>query len=250
MNRLEGKTAAITGVTSGIGRAIAKAFSAEGAAVVMGARSTEKGQALAEEITALGGKALFVTTDTRKREDVTALIDTAVEKFGKLDILVNNAALMLYKMFEECTVDDFNDVIETNFRGYMYTMWEALPIMKKQNSGCVINVSSITSSKANPGQSIYSGSKAAINQATRCLAQEYAQYNIRMNLILPGPVRTNMIPYELGGTEEEIWQKVAETVPLKRVGEPEDIANVAVFLASDEASFITGAAYVADGGII
>lgn len=250
MNKLEDKVVVITGVTSGIGRAIAKAFAAEGAKIGMGARNEQKGKALVEEITAAGGEAFFLVTDTRKRENVIGLINTTVKKFGRIDILVNNAALMLYKMFEECTIDDFNDVMETNFRGYLYTMWEALPYMKKQNGGCVINISSINSSKANPGQSIYSGFKAAINQATRCLAQEYARYNIRMNLILPGPVRTNMIPYELGGTEEEIWEKVAETVPLKRVGEPEDIANVALFLASNEASFITGASYVVDGGII
>ena len=251
MKRLENKTAIITGSTSGIGRATAKMFAQEGAKVAVVGRNEERGEAIVSEINEFGGEAFFVQADLCNRDDARIIVKKTLECFGRIDILMNNAGIMINGPFESNTEDDYTALFNNNFRSYLYTMWEVLPLMRKQKSGSVINIASIMFDKHNPGVTLYSACKAAINQMTRCLALEYSDFNVRLNVINPGPVRTAMVPWEVGGdTADEVYAKIGETVPLKRVAEPEDIAALAVYLASDESSFVTASAFKVDGGIL
>jgi len=241
--RLEGKVAVITGATSGIGEAIAYRFGKEGAKVVLCGRRETIGQQNAQKIINAGGEAIFVKTDVTKKEEVGHMVKTAMTKYGRIDILVNNAGILQDKRFEELTVEDWYAVMSVDGLGYLLTMWEVLPIMKEQGSGCVINMSSISATRPWETQPFYCFVKAGIEHLTRCLNNDYAGYGIRLNSLSPGLVLTEM-------TKDGPLDEIIKGIPMKRYAVADEIAGAALFLASDDASYISGAAIHVDGGLV
>ena len=243
--RLENKVCIVTGATSGIGKACVEAFVREGAKVVFCGRREEKGKAIADELTAKGGDVLFVKADLQKEEDCRNLIKACVEKYGTVDVLMNNAGfgtikpLVAYDMKE-----DYDDVMNLNLRAYFVTCQEALRIMVANKKGNIINLSSIGGVTAMPLQPSYAASKAGVTMLSKTIAMEYAQDGIRANTICPGLTITELVPK--GSMAEKA---LSAFVPSHTSGSAEGIANAAVFLASDETPFMTGAEIVIDGGI-
>ncbi len=246
MDRLKNKSAVIIGATSGIGEAIAQLYAAEGAEVVLTGRREEKGKAIESKIIETGGKAIFVCADSNKTEDLERVFKTAMDNFGKIDILINNAGIGTTGSIDNTTMDDFDRTMNINVRSYYEACKMAVPIMKKQGSGCIINTASIGGLKGLAETSAYCASKGAVRLLGKSLAVELAPFGIRVNTICPGTIETDM----LAGTSEEYRQMLAEGVPQKRLGRSEDIAYGAVYLGSDEAAYMTGADLVIDGGII
>ena len=255
MGRLEGKIALITGSSRGIGRTTALTFAREGAKVCVNyARSRDKAEEVVREIKSMGGEAIAIKADVSNLEEVKKMIETVVETFGGIDILVNNAGIMYRGTVLESSDEEFYGGLEkmwnVNVKGVLYCSREAAKHMVKKRYGRIINVASALGiGLAHMGSTPYAITKMAVIMITKRFAFELGKYGINVNAIAPGLVPTDMVTY--GRTEEEI-QKTIEMAKsravLGRVGRPEDIANVALFLASDEASFITGQVIVADGG--
>jgi NADP-dependent 3-hydroxy acid dehydrogenase YdfG len=191
-HNLEGKVVVITGASSGLGEATAKILSAQGATVVLGARRQDRIQALAKELTADGGKALAVATDVTDRQQVKNLVDAAVEAYGRIDVMINNAGLMPQALLERLQVDEWERMIDVNLKGVLYGIAAALPIMKQQKSGHFINVSSVAGHKVGPGFAVYAATKFAVRALTEGLRQEVKPYNIRTTVISPGAVATEL----------------------------------------------------------
>jgi len=242
--RLENKVAVVTGSTSGIGEAIAVLFAEEGAKVVVSGRNTERGNNVKMKIINNGGTAIFVPMEARKNETIKNLIDTTIAQFGKIDILVNNAGTVLIKPFLEITMEEWDYMVETDGRSYFYAMQQAIPHMIKNGGGNVLNMTSVASIKPDPNFSMYNFVKAGMNLMTKSIAKEVAQYNVRVNLICPGPIMTPMI------ADSPLNDQMLSTIPLGRFGTPEDVAYASLYLCSDEASFVTGSSLIIDGGII
>lgn len=247
--KLRGKVAVVTGSSRGIGRAIALEFAREGARVCINyAQSEDKARKVAEEIKFMGGEAIIIRADVSKLDEVRSLISSVVENFGRVDILVNNAAIMLRGDFIETEDEEFYEILdrmwEVNVKGAIYCCREAVKHMIKNRYGKIINIASNAGiGTAFPGTTPYAMTKAAIIMFTKRLAFELGPYGINVNAIAPGLVLTDMVTPE--GVELAKKRSV-----LGRVGNPEDIAKLAVFLASDESSYITGQVIVADGGRI
>lgn len=241
--RIGGKVAVITGATSGIGEAIAYRFGKEGAKVVLCGRRETIGQQNAQKIINAGGEAIFVKTDVTKKEEVGHMVRIAMAKYGRIDILVNNAGILQEKHFEELTVEDWYAVMSVDGLGYLLTMWDVLPIMKEQGSGCIINMSSISATRPWETQPFYCFVKAGIEHLTRCLNNDYAGYGIRLNSLSPGLVLTEM-------TKDGPLDEIIKGIPMKRYATADEIAGVALFLASDDASYISGASIHVDGGLV
>jgi NAD(P)-dependent dehydrogenase (short-subunit alcohol dehydrogenase family) len=250
--QLKGKVAIVTGAGRGIGRAIAQVFAAEGAAVVVAARTASEGNACVAQIQDAGGEAFFQQTDVSRRVDVQRLVDACLERYGRLDILVNNAGIggsgkPLYESDEE----DWDLVLDTNLKGCFLGMRYAIPPMRDAAGGAIINLSSVLAEHTLPGCTAYSASKAGILALTRATALEVGQYGIRVNCIQPGSTDTPMMWEGLDEAgRREIEPLVAAAAPLGKVGSPEEIAQAALFLASDAASFMTGASLLVDGGLL
>jgi NAD(P)-dependent dehydrogenase (short-subunit alcohol dehydrogenase family) len=247
MGRLEGKTALVTGAGSGIGKATAIRFAKEGARVALATRTASHGEATLAEIEATGGKAIFIQADGRNKTEVIASVERAKEQWGSLDIVVNAAGVLVHKPFLEHTDEDFQLIAETNFLASVWTMQTAIPIMKEQGGGSIVNVASISTTRPELNAYYYGAFKAAINNLSINVAKEFAKDRIRVNVVCPGPVATNMTPSELNDPEVlkafvEYWN------PIGRIGEANDVANVILLLASDEAAWITGSSYKVDGG--
>jgi NADP-dependent 3-hydroxy acid dehydrogenase YdfG len=189
---VEGKVVVITGASSGLGEATAKILAAQGAIVVLGARRKDRIQALAKELTAGGGKALAVATDVADRQQVKNLVDAAVEAFGRVDVMINNAGLMPQALLERLQVDEWERMIDVNLKGVLYGIAAALPVMKQQKSGHFINVSSVAGHKVGPGFAVYAATKFAVRALTEGLRQEVKPYNIRTTVISPGAVATEL----------------------------------------------------------
>ncbi|MEM6633160.1 MAG: SDR family oxidoreductase [Bacteroidota bacterium] len=244
MNRLNGKTAVVTGGNSGIGYATAKKLKEEGARVVITGRSEHKVQQAASELGATG-----ITADVLDLSAIDKAVSEVKAQYGAIDILFVNAGIFLPAPIGHTSEEMFEDQMGINFKGAVFTIEKFLPILKE--GGCIINLSSVNAYTGMPNTAIYAASKAALNSYTRTAATELASRNIRVNAINPGPVttpifaKTGMSEDQLNGFAETIQNKV----PLKRFGQPVEIANLAAFLASDEATFITGAEYNIDGGI-
>ncbi|QIE26702.1 putative oxidoreductase (plasmid) [Caballeronia sp. SBC1] len=191
-NNIEGKVVVITGASSGLGEATARHLSAQGAHVVLGARRMDRIQSLADELTRGGAKAVAVATDVTQFEDVKKLVDTAVQTFGRVDVMINNAGLMPHSPLERLKVDDWNRTIDVNLKGVLYGIGAALPYMKQQKSGQIINVSSVAGHKVRPGSAVYAATKAAVLMLSEGLRQEVKAYDIRTTVISPGAVDTEL----------------------------------------------------------
>ena len=240
MKLLEGKSAIITGSSRGIGRSIAKAFSSHGASLVIHGTSEESLSQLAAE---LGCE--YVVGDIGEFETSKKLAEKCISKFGKIDILVSNAGINTRTKFLDLELEEWDKVIRTNLTGTFYACKAIIPFMLERHSGSIINMSSRAGKTAHANASLcYGASKGGIEAMTRNLAGEFAPSGIRVNSICPGPIETDM---SLQWTPE-YRQKVLEGIPLRRLGKPEDIANLAVFLASDLSGFITGESININGG--
>lgn len=248
MGKLQGKVAIVTGASKGIGAAIAKAYAAEGAAVVVNYASSREGaDRVVAEITGTGGKAVAVGGDVSKSTDVASLFAATQKAFGKIDILVNNAGVYRFAPLEEVTEADYRRHFDTNVLGPLLTMREALKYFPAAG-GAVINVSSVAAYSPTPTASVYSGTKGALDTITLVLAHELGARNIRVNSLNPGLIETEGV-HTLGAIGTDFEKDVVARTPLGRIGQPDDIAKVAVFLASDDAGWITGERVAASGGL-
>jgi NADP-dependent 3-hydroxy acid dehydrogenase YdfG len=191
-NNIEGKVVVITGASSGLGEATARMLSAQGATVVLGARRIERIEALAKELTGAGGRALALQTDVTRAADVQRLVDAAVEEFGRIDVLVNNAGLMPSSPLERLKIDDWDRMIDVNIKGVLYGIAAALPHMKARKSGHIVNVSSVAGHKVRAGTAVYAATKHAVRVLTEGLRQEVKPYDIRTTIISPGAVATEL----------------------------------------------------------
>jgi NAD(P)-dependent dehydrogenase (short-subunit alcohol dehydrogenase family) len=251
VGRLEGKVAIVTGAGSGIGREVAVEFAREGARVVVNDRRSDGlGEETAAMIADAGGRALYVDADISAEKDVERLVRTAVDTFGRLDIFVNNAGVSRYKPLQELTEEDFDYVVATNQKGAFFGTKHAVPAMIASGGGSIINTASIAADHGQRGSFVYGATKGAILSMTRIAAAELGQYNIRVNAVQPGVIKTGM--RAVGGADRErVIARCAEETPLgRRIGTPEDCAPLYVFLASDESRFITGQKLAVDGGIL
>jgi NADP-dependent 3-hydroxy acid dehydrogenase YdfG len=191
-NNIAGKVVVITGASSGLGEATARLLSAQGASVVLGARRFDRLKSLADELTKSGGKALAVPTDVTNSDQVKQLVDAAVQKFGRIDVMINNAGLMPLSPIERLEIDDWNRAIDVNVKGVLYGIAAALPHMKEQKSGHIINVSSVAGHKVRPGNTVYAVTKTPVRVISEGLRQEVKPYNLRTTVISPGAVATEL----------------------------------------------------------
>lgn len=244
MKRLQDKVAVVTGSTSGIGRAIALEFATQGGKVVVSGRNQERGDQVVQEIKDRGSEGIFVPIDLLDEDSLRSLIVKAVSHFGQLDILVNNAGKGFSKLFPEVTTQEWRDVMEADLTSNFITIQEAMPHLIK-TKGNIINLSSGVVIKPQIGGQAYAAAKAGVLLLTQSTAREFAPKGVRVNAILPGLVDTPILDKY---PDHEI-QALADATPLGRIGKPEDIAMLAVYLASDEASFVTGQGIVIDGGV-
>jgi NAD(P)-dependent dehydrogenase (short-subunit alcohol dehydrogenase family) len=237
----------ITGALTGIGRATAVAFAKEGAQLVISGRHEDKGQALAKELRGLGTQVEFVRADVREEKDVQNLVDKTINLFGRLDVAVNNAGTEgTVGPIVEQSAANFAATFETNVLGVLLSMKHELRAMADQGSGSIVNVSSVLGHVGAPGASVYVASKHAVEGLTKSAALEAGPAGIRVNAVAPGPIDTGMLDRFTGSEERKI--SLANSVPLKRVGRPEEIAEMIVFLGSNKASYITGQSFGVDGG--
>ena len=249
--QLENKIAIVTGSGNGIGRAIALRFAAVGARVTVAELEEEPGHETAAAIAAAGGKALFHQTDTADDNSVRAMVSATIERFGTVNLLVNNAAAFVFGSVEEVTRDDWDRVFGVNVIGYANTVRECLPEFRHNGAGAIVNIASVSSFIAQPEFIPYNASKGAVAQLTRCLAMDLAKDNVRVNAICPGAIRTRATDRHiasLGLDPEAAYAEFSQDSLMKRMGKPEEIAAGALFLAADESSFMTGAHLVIDGG--
>ena len=246
MSRLAGKVAVVTGASKGIGAAIAKAFAAKGAQVVVNYSSSQAGaDAVVKAITSAGGEAIAVQGDVSKAEQAKGLIDAAIKEFGKLDVLVNNSGVYAFGAIEDVTEESYRHMFDVNVLGVLLTTKEA--VRHFANGGSVINISSAVTSLAPPASSVYTGTKGAVDAITSVLANELGGRKIRVNAILPGIVETEGT-HTAGFVGSDFERDAVSKTPLGRIGQPNDIATVAVFLASDESGWLTGEHLTASGG--
>ncbi len=248
--RLKDKVAIVTGGGSGFGEGIARCFAREGAAVAVADINDNAGRTVAEGIARDGGRASFVHCDVTLRDEVKAMVAAAVEGFGRLDILVNNAGYThVNQPLLEVSEEDFDRTYAVNVKAIYLAALEAVPVFRKQGGGCIVNTSSTAGLRPRPGLVWYNGSKGAANTITKAMAAELAPDNIRVNALCPVIGETGMLERFMGVPDTpESRAKFIASIPMGRMSTPEDIANAALYLASDEAAFITGVTLEVDGG--
>ncbi|MDD5120805.1 MAG: 3-oxoacyl-[acyl-carrier-protein] reductase [Candidatus Omnitrophica bacterium] len=244
--RLKDKVALVTGGARGIGQAIAMAFAKEGADIVVADVNLEIAQKTASEIESLGRKALALEMDVTNYEKVEEGINKILDKMGKVDILVNNAGITKDNLLLRMSQADWDAVINVNLKGTFNCIKAVSRPMIKQRSGRIISIASIIGLMGNPGQANYAASKAGIIALTKTVAKELASRNINANAVAPGFIQTEMT----AKLPEDIKKKMMEAIPLAKLGTPQDVANVCLFLASDESSYITGQIITVDGGMV
>jgi NAD(P)-dependent dehydrogenase (short-subunit alcohol dehydrogenase family) len=237
----------ITGALTGIGRATALAFAREGARLVVSGRREEEGRKLAAELEKLGAEAEFVRSDVRHEAEIRSLVDKTVARFGRLDVAVNNAGTEgTPGPLTEQTVETYAATFDTNVLGTLLSMKHELRVMVPQGHGSIVNVSSTYGRSGAAGASAYVASKHAVEGLTKAAALEVAESGVRVNVVAPGPIETGMLNRFTGTAEKKA--ALVGGVPVKRVGKPEEIAQAILFVASDKASFMTGASIAVDGG--
>lgn len=245
--KLKDRVALVTGGSRGIGRAVCLAFASEGAAVAVNATTFEGADKTAEEIRRAGGRAVAVKANVADPAEVSAMVDKVVAEFGRLDILVNNAGISMAKPSADLPLEDWKRALDINLNGVFYCSQAAGRQMIGQKSGNIINMSSMYGLVVAPGRAAYSTSKGGINAMTKVLAVEWAKDNIRVNAICPGYIMTELVTDLIGrGVLDEA--KLSRRCPAGRLGEVDEVARVAVFLASDDSSYINGQSIVVDGG--
>lgn len=243
--KLKDKVAIITGGSRGQGAAEARLFAKEGALVIIGDILDEEGEKVASEIKSSGGSALYIRLDVRNEGDWNSAVRAAVKTYGKLDILVNNAAILTLSTIEETTKEEWDKVMDINMWGIMLGTKTVLPEMRKVNGGSIVNIASLSAISVQPWAAAYHASKGAVRIHTKEAALEFAKDNIRVNSINPGAIDTDMIR-DAYGIERQ--SEYLDRIPLGRLGTPEDIAKAVLFFASDDSSYITGSELNIDGG--
>lgn len=246
-----GQAVLVTGSTSGIGEACARVFAESGAAVMVSGRSAERGQRVVAAIEAAGGTAHFLRADLREAKACDALIDGTIDRFGRLDVLVNNAGILYTASAPDTSDEQWLDTMAVNVNALFYLSRAAVRHMKKAGKGVIVNVASEWGLNGEPNHLAYCASKGAVIQITRCMALDHAADNIRVNSVCPGEIHTRMVDEILakrGGDEAENLRALAAGIPMKRLAQPVEVARCVHFLASDQASYVTGANLSVDGG--
>jgi len=249
---LKNQVAIITGSTSGMGEAIARRFAAEGASVVINGRNEERGKKIQDEIVNAGGEAAFYQADVSSAPEVEALVEFAAERFSKVTILVPNAGILGNGLATEISLETWEKTIGVNLNGVYYLCRYGLPKLIEAGGGTVVINASIASFKSFPKHPAYCASKGALIPLMKNLAQDYAKHNIRVNALCPGPIDTPLIwdSVKAFPNADSIIDETIEMTCVKRLGTPNDVAEAALFFASDRSSFITGSSLVIDGGIM
>jgi NAD(P)-dependent dehydrogenase (short-subunit alcohol dehydrogenase family) len=250
MDRLKGKVAVITGAASGIGRATAIKFAGEGAAVVIADLNVEGGEAAVRDCKENGGRAVFHKTDVSAEAEIKALIGRAIKEFGRLDIIYNNAGIVgATGSIEQTSVEDWDKSHAILLRGVFLGMKHAAPELRKAGGGSIISTASVAGIRGLLGVHAYCAAKAGVVNLTRSVALELAKDKIRVNCICPGGINTPILHRNQPGAKDAMEQWMATVQPIQRAGNPEDIAGMALYLASDDSEFVTGQAMVVDGGM-
>ena len=242
---LAGRTAVVTGGTRGIGLAIARALAEDGASVVVSGRDAARLESAVSELEGLGAAAVGVTADQSKREDCDRLVDAAKERFGRIDVLVNNAGITRDQLLVRMKDDEWDQVMDTNLRGVFLMTRATAKSMMRQKAGRIINITSTAGAMGNPGQVNYSAAKAGVIGLTKAAARELAHWNILVNAVAPGLIETDMTAGLPGAAREALLQQV----PLKRIGAAREVAEVVRFLAGDGAAYVTGQTIHVNGGL-
>jgi NAD(P)-dependent dehydrogenase (short-subunit alcohol dehydrogenase family) len=249
MGRLDGKTVIITGAARGQGAVAAEIFAREGAQLVLSDILTE-GERVAAQIATRGGKAIFVHADTAQEEGVKQVAEKTLSTYSRIDVLYNNAGIILGKPFQDTTLEEFERILRVDLLGPFLMSKAVTPQMMQQKQGSIINISSVGGIIGYPAMAAYGAAKGGLVNLTRCMAVDLAPYNIRVNVICPGAIDTPMprAYIEHMPNKEGVWRQIADVHLLKRFGTSEEVVYLALFLASDEASFMTGAMIPVDGG--
>jgi 3-oxoacyl-[acyl-carrier protein] reductase len=242
---LAGRVALVTGGTRGIGLAIARLLADDGASVVVSGRDPGRLESAAKELEALGASALAVAADAGKREDADRLVEATRERFGRIDVLVNNAGITRDQLLVRMKDDDWDQVMDTNLRGVFLMTRAGAKVMMRQKSGRIVNMTSTAGAMGNAGQANYSAAKAGVIGLTKSTARELAHWNIQVNAVAPGLIETDMT----AGISEEAREGLLRQVPLKRMGGAREVAEVVRFLAGDGAAYITGQTLHVNGGL-
>lgn len=244
--QLQDKVAVVTGSTKGIGKEIALEFARRGAKVVVSGRNAERAEAVCAEIKAAGGSAMAVVGDVSRMADAQQLIERALEQFGQIDVLVNNAGITRDNLLMRMKEEEWDEVLAINLKGAFNCIKSVTRQMMKQRSGRIINITSVVGQMGNAGQANYAASKAGIIGLTKSVARELASRNITCNAVAPGFIETDMT----GALDEKVRESLQAQIPLGRLGSVLDVARVTAFLAGDEAAYITGQVINVDGGMV
>nr|ABZ10145.1 putative short chain dehydrogenase [uncultured marine microorganism HF4000_APKG10H11] len=250
--KLQNKVSIVTGGSIGIGKAIAELYSDEGATVIIADVNEEQGKKTVDNINQKGGNAIFIKTDVSNEREVDEMIKMVVGKFKKIDILCNNAGIVGTGTICDTDTEEWDRIMNVNMKGVFLCIKYVIPVMMKTGGGSIVNLSSISGLTAFPSLTAYSASKAGVILITKTVAIDYGKHNIRVNAICPSNIETPMFEELLEGLPDpnQARKNLLDMIPMKRFGTPEDVAKIALFLASDESSFVTGEYIMVDGGNI